>query len=145
MRGPQLGQEVFPRGSPARRSVQTSGFAALLEAGLIVFRGAQACPEEAVYRPVLARHWSMADAFARVRARLADVPKGAPFQHFLPALPVNEPDRDRRARAAVASTLMAGMELAREGELTLNQDGLFATINVRVSVKPAGDAPDHAS
>jgi segregation and condensation protein A len=141
---PQLGQDVFPRGMPPRRSVHTSGFAALLEAGLIVFRGAQARPEEAVYRPVLAHHWSMADAFARVRARLADVPKGAPLQHFLPALPVDEPDRDRRARAAVASTLMAGLELAREGELTLHQDALFAPINVRASVKPEGDASDHA-
>jgi segregation and condensation protein A len=66
------------------------------------------------------------------------------LQHFLPALPVNEPDRDRRARAAVASTLMAGLELAREGELTLHQEGLFATINVRALLKPEGDALGHA-
>jgi segregation and condensation protein A len=141
---PQLGQEVFPRGMPARRSVHTLGFAALLEAGLIVFRGTEGRPEEAVYRPVLARHWSMADAFARVRARLADVHEGAPLEHFLPALPVDETDRDRRARAAIASTLMAGLELAREGELTLHQNGLFATIDVRASLKPEGDAPNHA-
>jgi segregation and condensation protein A len=68
---------------------------------------------------------------------LATSPEGGPLSRFLPSLAAAAADRPLRARAAVASTLMAGLELARTGEADLEQPADFATITVR-----AGTAAD---
>jgi segregation and condensation protein A len=47
-------------------------------------------------------------------------------------------DRPLRRRAALASTLLAGLELARDGSLTLHQDHAFGAI--RLTPSP-GEAP----
>jgi segregation and condensation protein A len=133
---PQLGQDLFARGRRAP-GPRRSGFVALLEAGLIVFRGAGGRPEAVVYRPALPRLWLATDAIARIRAMLATSPEGGPLSRFLPSLAAAAADRPLRARAAVASTLMAGLELARTGEADLEQPADFATITVR-----AGTAAD---
>ena len=143
---PQLGQSLFARGIRPAPGPRRSGFVALLEAGLIVFRGAGGRPEEAVYRPPpLPRLWLATDAIARIRARLAASPEGGPLALFLPDLPVAAPDRPLRARAAVASTLMAALELARTGEAGLEQPGDFATVTLRATaaaVHPPFAAPE---
>jgi hypothetical protein len=54
---------------------------------------------------------------------------GAPLAHFLP--PVGEgPAAALQRRAALASTLMAGLELNREGALTLDQTEGFGEIQI---------------
>ena len=40
---------------------------------------------------------------------------------FLPRIGPAAPERELRCRAAVASTLLAGLELARDGRLVLDQ------------------------
>ena len=143
---PQLGQDWFVRGRRREPGPRRSGFVALLEAGLIVFRGAGGRPEEAVYRPPpLPRLWLATDAIASIRARLAATPEGGPLALFLPDLPVAAPDRPLRARAAVASTLMAALELARTGEAGLEQGGDFAPVTLRATaaaVHPPFAAPE---
>jgi segregation and condensation protein A len=131
---PQLGQEWFVRGRRPAPGPRRSGFVALLEAGLMVFRGADGRPEEAVYRPpARPRLWLVTDAIACIRARLDASPEGGPLALFLPSLAAAAADRPLRARAAVASTLMAALELARSGEADLDQPEDFATITLRAT------------
>lgn len=138
---PQLGQDVFARGvPPPLPRERRAGFVALLEAGLIVFRGAQGRPEEAVYRPVPPRLWRVVDALARARAILAASPGGGELAMFLPRLVPNGPDWTLRAKAAVASTFLAGLELARAGRVALHQEAPFASITMQAT---EGGSPDH--
>lgn len=126
---PRLGRDTFGRGTkpkPAR-----PGYAALLEAALVVFRGAGGRPEEQVYRPAPPRLWTVADAVALVQAVLARAPEGGALPLFLPRVPGDAPDRGLRARGAVAGTFVAALELARDGRAALEQEGAFGAIAVR--------------
>ena len=84
--------------------------------------------QEAAYR--LPTPWPIADAIARIRRRLAALPEGGPLQLFLPETEDAESADQMHRRPAVASTLVAGLELARDGELTLQQEGLWLPIRV---------------
>lgn len=48
-----------------------------------------------------------------------------------------ESDRMLKARAAVASTLMAGLELAREGVLTVRQGEAFGAVTMETALVEA--------
>ena len=88
-----------------------------MEACLVVLRGAgrEGQPADTtVYRPPRPALWRVPDALDRIQAVLADHPEGGELTLFLPALPGDDPQRDLKARAAVASTLLAGLE-ARPG------------------------------
>jgi len=76
-----------------------------------------------VYRPVVLDLWRVSDALTRIRATLAVDPRGGDLAQFLPAIAADATNRTLRARAAVASTLLAGLELAREGVLIIEQEG----------------------
>jgi segregation and condensation protein A len=65
-----------------------------------------------------------------MRERLAGREGATPLSDFLPPLADTAPHRALRHRAALASTLVAGLELAREALLTLEQDAPWATIQV---------------
>jgi segregation and condensation protein A len=83
-----------------------------------VLRGRKGRPEtEPLYRPVIPELWRVSDALARIRALLPDHPEGAELAVFLPPMAADETNRPLKARAAVASTLMAGLELARDQPL----------------------------
>ncbi len=71
---------------------------------------------------------------ARLRRMLPTLPEGAALEHVLPATADNTPDPLLQRRAALASTLMAELELARQGSTTLDQDAPFGHILV-ASVK----------
>lgn len=132
-RRPQLGRDVFARGVPPQKA-RRAGFVALLEASLIVFRGAQGRPEDAVYRPDPPRRlWRVVDALARVRAVLAAAPAGGELAMFLPQLDPGGAERPLRAKAAVASTFLAGLELSRAGIVALHQEAAFASIAMQAA------------
>ncbi|WP_284948268.1 segregation and condensation protein A [Acidisoma cladoniae] len=119
---PQLGIDVFARPAATAPS-REGGYVALMEACLVVLRGRGGRPEEApVYRPVVQEFWRVTDALARIRTVLAEQPEGGDLSQFLPAISVDVANRDLRARAAVASTLLAGLELAREGAVMIEQE-----------------------
>ena len=61
---------------------------------------------------------------------LAERPAGGELGAFLPRIEADGPDRELRCRAAVASTLVAGLELARGGALMLEQDGAGAPVMI---------------
>ena len=126
---PQLGIDVFGRPQPVQP--REGGYVALMEACLALLRGREGRAEAApVYRPVIPALWRVPDALARVRALLAAHPAGGTLQRFLPPLGPDEPDRGLKSRAAVASTLVAGLELARDGTAHLEQGVAFGPIHM---------------
>ena len=119
----QLGRDVFGRGLTAdgHRAGRAGDVVGLLRACL----AALALPDEAgePFRVPAAPFWSVAQAMARIRQLLPDLGvDGGALPMFLPVVPADAPERERRCRAAVAGTLMAGLELAREGAIMLRQD-----------------------
>jgi segregation and condensation protein A len=89
-------------------------------------------PEEqmAAYRPQPPL-WRVTDAIARIEALIGTLPEGSSLGAFLPVISDTEPGRALRCRAAAASTLIAGLELARGGALTLDQATTGSDIQVR--------------
>ncbi len=127
---PQLGHDVFARAT-REPDPRTASYMALMQACLVVLRGPHAQPQDApVYRPRPPELWSVAQAIARIRSMIAHAPRSAALQSFLPAIAHHEPDHDLKAKAALASTLVAGLELARDGEIEMAQGEAFSTIRV---------------
>lgn len=89
-----------------------------------------------VYRPNPPPLWRVPDALARIREMLAAQPgQGAPLGHFVPRSGERAQTALQR-RAALASTLVAALELGRDGALTLEQNDAFGDIGL------CGAAPD---
>jgi segregation and condensation protein A len=129
-RRPQLGRDVFVCGTGDRRhdSGQVGDITELLRACLIVLR----VPEQAdAYRPRPPPLWQVSDAIARMRQLLGVLPDGSSLAAFLPKVGGAEPGRRLRSRVALSSTLVAGLELARAGTLSLDQDLPWTPIRVQ--------------
>ena len=144
-RRPQLGREVFARGMPELIPAGGVGdVTELLRACLVALR----VPEEqaAAFRPKPPPLWRASDALSRLRSLLGVLPDGSPLQAFLPRLGTEQPGRALRARAALSSTLIAGLELARDGVLALEQEAAWTPVRVkRRDDRDAGfEQPDRA-
>ena len=127
----QLGLHVWTRGRAEEgvAGVPSVGgdLAELMRACLV----ALALPDQLAdaYRLPPRTLWPVPGSIARIRDRLAVLPDGSALTSFLPDLEVEEPD-SFRARSALASTLVASLELARDGQLTLNQKEPWNVIQV---------------
>jgi len=97
--------------------------------------------QAAAFRPKPPPLRRASDAFSRLRQLLGVLPDGSPLQAFLPQLGTEEPDSVLRARAALSSTLIAGLELARDGVLVLDQEAAWTPVRVRRYDCGAGDRP----
>ena len=156
-RQPQLGRDVFARGRPepgwagqgtkpgrgtspdadadaAEHDVEELApeeehdkLTELLRACLVALR----LPAQADgYQPRRLPFWSVGDAAARIRRMLGTLPDGALLEAFLPEILSAGPSSDLHRKAAHAATLIAGLELARDGGITLDQDALWQPIHV---------------
>jgi segregation and condensation protein A len=141
-RRPQLGRDVFARGRPdsgleiltaeeAGRPMRVQGgrgdITELLRACLVALR----LPEGAGSgRPRPIPLWTVTQAIARVQQQIGSMPDGGALEVFLPRIAADAPDRALRCKAALASTLLAGLELARNGAVTLEQDQPWQPIRV---------------
>ena len=128
---PQLGQDVFPRGAPERlvdvdRSGLTADLAGLVR-GYLAARRHGAARES--YRPKPLTLWTVADALARLERMLGRAVGWTALERFVPRVEAGGVQR----RAAVASTLLAGLELARGGGVSLRQEEAFGPILVRAA------------
>jgi segregation and condensation protein A len=126
---PQLGQDVFARGAPEdfseiERSRLALDLPGLVRAYLAAVRRNQATQR---YRPRPVTLWSLQDALGRLQRLIGSLPDWSSLQAFLPPEMTNPMER----RAALASTLLAGLEMARGGALKLRQDADFGPILVR--------------
>jgi segregation and condensation protein A len=136
---PQLGRDSFARGRPDDLTInRSSDLTDLLRACLLALQ----VPQEQIVQAAAPRRrlWQPNEAVHLLRARLATLPDGQPLDRFLPELPPG-PHATLRRRAALASTLVAGLELARDDVLTLEQDSTWAAIRVtRRRVAPVAAA-----
>jgi segregation and condensation protein A len=126
-RRPQLGRDVFGRGTGERRhdAGRVGDVTELLRACLIALR----VPDQAdAYRPWPPSLWQVGDAIARMRQLLGVLPDGSPLTAFLPTVGGTEPGRTLRCRVALSSTLVASLELARAGMVALDQDAPWTSI-----------------
>lgn len=140
-RRPQLGRDVFARGQPELLGTSVGlqhqiDVIEFLWASMGLFAdGADDAETTAVYRPPRLDLWTALDARARILQLLAQAPDDAPLDRFLPDFPtqagIETPaPLPLQRRAAVASTLIAGLELARDGVVALHQPASFATITL---------------
>lgn len=128
---PQLGVDVFTR-HPAGAPKREGGYVALMEACLAALRGRAGRPGEAepVYRAAIPDLWRVPDALARIRAVLAEKPEGGDLARFLPVIGADEQDWALKARAAVASTFVAGLELAKADVIKTDQVEAFGIVRL---------------
>jgi segregation and condensation protein A len=127
---PQLGQDVFTR--PPPDETREVGYVSLLEACLVLLRGkpaTEAFMPPPVYRQVIPDLWRISDAIERIQNMLPDFPEGAAMGAFLPGVPADDSNRILKARAVVASTFVAGLELAKQEFLGLKQQALFEELS----------------
>ncbi|WP_424140386.1 segregation and condensation protein A [Roseomonas chloroacetimidivorans] len=129
---PQLGRVVFGRGgsTPPQARPQAELYVSFLEATLVLLEGrdGQGTEPPASYRPAPLDLWRIPDALKRITELLRQTPAGVPIERCLPPLLEHTPDRPIRLRAALASTLVAGLELVRDGSVRVNQDHAFSPI-----------------
>jgi segregation and condensation protein A len=123
---PQLGHDVFKRGEPedlteTDRSKLALDIVGLMRAYLVAIRRANTMR---VYRPRPVALWSVQDALVRLKRMMGSLPDWSTLESFLPETMATPLER----RGALASALIAGLELARNGDLQLRQDESFGPI-----------------
>lgn len=136
-RRPQLGRDVFARGRPefvgaiggAEYQVDVIEF---LWACMVLFDAdlppAATAPR---YRPVWLDLHSVADASERIRRLLAGTADGREMAELLPEPNLDAPPPSAlKRRSAWTSTFVAGLELAKQGEVLLHQENGFTPIHV---------------
>jgi len=126
---PQLGLDQFARGAPEElvavdRSALAADLPGLLRAYAAARRRAVA---KTPYQPRRAPLWTVAEALGLLGRMLGRVRTWTSLEQFLPPR-LGDPVQHR---AALASTLLAGLELARTGAVDLRQDAQFGPILVR--------------
>jgi segregation and condensation protein A len=151
---PQLGRDVFPRGQPEPLGTHIGtryegDVIEFLWACLTQFDdGRPRAESRAVYRPPWHALYAVLDARAHILRLLTEMPERAPLGRFLPRVPAADDTPDRRPlwrRSAVASTLIAGLELARDGAVRLEQAAPFAAITLCSRAEAAGDRGGQAA
>ncbi len=82
------------------------------------------------YQPRKLSWFTVQDALKRLTSLLGRVPDWTSLEQFLPLMPSGGAGNPLERRAALSSTLIAGLEMARGGHLRLRQDEAFGAILV---------------
>jgi segregation and condensation protein A len=129
---PQLGRDMFERGRPeiASGPMVAADFVSLFQACLDVLTGRNGRAAD-TYRPPRRLLWTPSQAIARMQAILGKLPEGGDLLEFLPEIATDLPDRTTHLKAAISSTLIAGLELARDAQADLQQYEIFGRITVQ--------------
>ncbi len=127
---PRLGVDTFARGAPEDHT-EIDRTRLLLDLTSLVRAYVQLARRQAgthrAYRPRPVSLWSVQDALTRLARLLGSLPDWTSLDAFLP----DELGTPLQRRAALASTLLAGLELARGGTLRLRQQDPFGPILLR--------------
>lgn len=140
---PQLGLDVFARGAPEDMEVRDRSqirvdMPSLLRAYLLALRRKGASERYTQHRH---RMWSVQDALARLETLIGRLPDWTDLARFMPDTPATPLEH----RGALASTLIAGLEMARGGTIQLRQETAFGPILVHGTQHPAGLPEDQPS
>ncbi|MBL6459466.1 segregation/condensation protein A [Belnapia sp. T6] len=136
-RRPQLGRQVFAQGGAEPDSNITAAAPPIADTAELL----RAClrllvlpHRDRVYRPRPPQLWRVPDALERMRQLLPITGEGADLTSVLPPPSEARAQSPLQRRAALATTLMAGLELGREGALTLQQAEPFGAVMVDSAV-----------
>ena len=143
----QLGQDVFARGRPEFVGIEATtthqvDVIEFLWASLALFDDDLPGPDRtAQYRPPWLDLHAIPDARDRIRRHMTDDPAPCALEQLLPAVPGPgaPPEGGLRRRSRWTSTFVASLELAKQGEVLLDQDTIFSAIQVST---PAAALPD---
>ncbi len=124
----QLGIDVFARGAPEDfseidRSRLAVDLPSLVRGYLAALRRSAS---NRIYRPRALTLWTVQDALHRLGLLVGSLPDWSTLESFLPEDLADPMER----RAALASTLLAGLEMARGGAVRLHQEEHFGPIRV---------------
>ncbi|MCQ4159169.1 segregation/condensation protein A [Roseomonas sp. GC11] len=136
---PQLGQQVLARGAPERLVRQEEGalnadLPGLLRAYVVALRRSAA---RRPYQPKPRRLWTVQEALDRLQSLVGVLPEWGELSRFLPDTLRDPVER----RAALAATLLAGLEMARGGGIELRQEAAFGPILLRRAAPPGEQTP----
>jgi segregation and condensation protein A len=126
---PVLGQDVFARGAPESH-VDFDRSRIVLESGPFVRAYLEAIrrgTRTATYKPRALTLWTVQDALRRLVDLVGSLPDWSDLEAFLPENLTSPTER----RAALSSTLLASLEMARGGAVRLRQEEAFGPILVR--------------
>ncbi|HEX4369236.1 MAG TPA: ScpA family protein [Rhodopila sp.] len=126
---PVLGQDVFARGAPETH-YEYDRSRIIIEAGPFVRAYLDAIrrgTKTAHYTPRALTLWTVQDALRRLADLVGTLPDWTTLEQFLP----DHMDSPTERRAALSSTLLASLEMARNGTVRLRQEEPFAPILVR--------------
>jgi segregation and condensation protein A len=142
---PLLGQDVFARGMPegVRTITDTVWDTSLLDL-LQAYGDISRRKEEQNYELPVFHLMSMEAAADRLSRMLGKLPRKGPFsvwttlQSFLP-----DGIRDKLyGRSAVSSILTAGLEMVKQGQVEIKQDGAFRPIYLRAREQTGNELED---
>lgn len=127
---PQLGVDFFLRGKPEPIEVEEKPIYFLPIQDLLsalAAPGRRRKPDH--YNIAPTRLYSMEESVERMRDLLGLMPSWSVLRSFMPKVEADMPPLEQRS--AIASTFAATLELVKNGELEVRQDGVFAPIYVR--------------
>jgi segregation and condensation protein A len=128
---PQLGRDVFARGDPqAVRITSSRRIDGDLYALVQAYIDQRRRDDARQYRPVAPQAYALEDARQRLRGKLSELSAWTPLAAVAP-FPRAAQDRQPTRASFLASTLAAGLELVREGELEARQLEAFADLYLR--------------
>ena len=136
---PRLGLEIFPRGAPERfRALRTPVYQVTLFDLLKAYGEQHHRHDAGVLHITPNELYTVEEALKRLRRRVGRTPDGQSLSHFLPPNVLG----GIVGRSALASTLMASLELARAGKVQLRQNTPFGPIYLRAAPEAAvSDTP----
>ena len=128
-RRPILGTDVFPLGASEDMTVIDRSRLVIDQAVFLssYLRAIRRGTKAVAYQPRKLSWYTVQDALRRLTSLLGSVPDWTSLEQFLPA---GSSGDQFEVRAALSSTLIAGLELARGGQLRLRQDEAFGPILV---------------
>ncbi|MBT3764486.1 MAG: segregation/condensation protein A [Rhodospirillaceae bacterium] len=137
---PQLGEDFYDRGDPEEFVTNWKTVIDVTLYDLLKAYGDQAsrAKGDGTLHIEPWELFSVEDALSRLRKLVGHVPDWSELSKFLP-----EGMKDGiSTRSAVASTLSASLEMAKEGKLKIRQDGTFAPIYIRAAGDPSSGNTD---
>ncbi len=143
-RRPILGIDVFVQGSHEDHTVIDNSRLVIDQAAFLsaYLRGRRRGTKRVAYQPRPLSWFTVQDALKRLTSLLGAMPDWSSLERFLPSLPGSPLER----RAALSSTLIAGLELARGGQVRLRQTEAFGPILVgRAGEAARGEATEDAT
>jgi segregation and condensation protein A len=140
-RRPILGVEVFAQGAAEDHTVIDNSRLVIDQAAFLsaYLRGRRRGTKRVSYQPRKLA-FTVQDALKRLTSLLGSMPDWTNLEKFLPAIKEGVPGDKLERRAAMSSTLIAGLELARGGQLRLRQEEAFGPILVGRGAPSVEDA-----